>query len=236
MLNNNFGDDFKKGHRLSAADIKRIAAELKRQQHLSVSAPLQLSSGAHGNHISLNLPAMAEEVYICKAKKASGTYLSLKDWSDAWGGESSSAQNVWDFEMGTIAHSNGTASARLNFTGNGNYVKALNLCTFEYVPEGAIVYVCKVQGSYYCEFSMPEMLYGTIGSDLVGGGSAVVMTLTSTHGYIANGSTITISTSFVPSGKKLTSGAFCWAAKKGGYTNTTASYRIIGSNRALVDA
>lgn len=183
-------------------------------------------------HKRRHVTVTPKQVQICRAGAALvGDHPTYSDWLATVGG-SGLFQNVWPMRLGRISRMAGAGSDPPLFTASGDTIDVLNLHYGEYIPWHALVTVFSIDGIYVCSYQMPATLFGTIDGDLTSGGPTRNLTITgSMQGDVWGSTVIPISSHHVPSGKKITSGAYCWANKIG-----YGQYRITGSNRAMVDA
>jgi len=119
---------------------------------------------------------------IGKAKKESGTYQTLQEWSESEGFPAK--PKTWQFQMGSLEGSASDTnplepSSAWVAEDPARYVTARNWQTYHYVPENEYVYLWQQFGGWYFDFAMPQIIHGTLDSLLNTSTAALITVLTS---------------------------------------------------------
>ncbi len=114
----------------------------------------------------INPPDLKQSI-IYRAKRETGTYPTLLDWSEQTG-TSPVQDNLWQFQKGVVKYDEDAepyTNEDIEWLEGEDYVTAANI-TGHYVPEGSRVQMLQVGERMFCYYHLPSIIVVKLTQDL----------------------------------------------------------------------
>ena len=161
--------DYDTGQRLSHTWVNEVNRGIKRLRNIRGAGGVTVSH-SEGGIVVRGSKSLGTQTIIGKAKREAGAYPTLQDWSEG------DQPTVWDFQRGDISYGESGYNPTLTFDAGDEpkYVRAFNLAggntsVGHYIPENRLVALHEIDGQWYCEEALPDVITVTLEDRFVAG-------------------------------------------------------------------